>query len=66
MITETITRIKLTASEGMILTNGSEYGRVVFLANDVENNWYEITEDEYDKILRKEEEENIEFFMGEV
>ena len=67
MITETITRIKLTASEGMILTNGTEYGRVVFLANDIENNWYEITEDEYNKILRKkEEEENIEFFMGEV
>ena len=65
MITEIITRIKLTASEGMILTNGTEYGRVVFLANDAENNWYEITEDEYNKIL-KTEEEDIEFFIGEV
>jgi hypothetical protein len=29
---ETITRIKLTASEGHILTDGENYGRIVYLA----------------------------------
>lgn len=45
---ETITRIKLTASEGHILTNGENYGRVVYLASgDEGEKWYEITEKEY-------------------
>jgi hypothetical protein len=48
MKTETITMIKLTASEDKLLTNGETYGREIFLAN-TENakNWYEITEEEY-------------------
>ena len=55
MTTETITRIKLTASEGMILTNGEIYGREIFLAtNDSPDNWYEITEEEYNSIQEKE------------
>ena len=45
---ETITRIKLTASEGHILTDGENYGRIVYLAQDDEGEkWYEITEAEY-------------------
>lgn len=48
---ETITRIKLTASDGMILTNGESFGRTVYLASgDTTDGWYEITETEYDKI----------------
>lgn len=48
---ETITRIKLTASDGKVLTNGTEYGKEIYLA-DTENpdNWYEITEEEYEEI----------------
>lgn len=46
---ETITRIKLTASEGHILTDGENYGRIVYLAQgDEGEKWYEITEAEYE------------------
>lgn len=39
--------IKLVASEGMMLTNGTAYGRVVYLASDDSaDNWYEITKEE--------------------
>lgn len=45
---ETITRIKLTASEGHVLTNGESFGRIVFLASgDEGEKWYEITDAEY-------------------
>ena len=55
MKTETITRIKLTASEGMVLTDGESYGREVFLAVDADQSkWHEITQAEYDKILAEE------------
>lgn len=55
---ETITRIKLTASEGHILTNGENYGRIVYLASgDEGDGWYEITEDEYEE--KKKEVEAI-------
>jgi hypothetical protein len=58
---ETITSIKLTAADGMILTNGKAYGRVVFLSvNDSAENWREITEAEYEEITaRMEVESNV-------
>ncbi len=58
MIKETITRIKLTAAEGMILTNGETYGKEVFLADtDSADNWHEITEEEYAEIQKAELQE---------
>ena len=49
MTKETITRIKLTASEGHILTDGENYGRVVYLASgDEGEKWHEITNEEYE------------------
>ena len=43
-------RGKLIANEGMILTNGDVYGKIVFLAaEDQPENWYEITLEEYEK-----------------
>ena len=40
--------IKLVASEGMLLTNGKIYCKVVYLAeNDNADNWREITIEEY-------------------
>lgn len=38
---------KLTASEGMTLTNGETYGKEVYLGvNDSPKNWREITDSE--------------------
>lgn len=58
---ETITRIKLTASEGHRLTDGENYGRVVYLAQgDEGEKWYEITEKEHNEIMKKKEAEMLE------
>ena len=60
MTTETITRVKLIASEGMVLTDGENYGKEVFLAVDADRSaWYEITQEEYDKILEEQEKESV-------
>ena len=57
MTQETITRIKLIASEGMMLTNGEVFGKEVFLGTgDSADNWHEITEAE---AMTKMEEESI-------
>lgn len=58
MTKETITRIKLTAAEGMVLTDGESYGKEIFLSqNESADNWHEITEEEYIEIQKKELEE---------
>ena len=50
MTQETITRIKLIASDGMVLSNGETYGKEVYLGTgDKAENWHEITEEEYEK-----------------
>ena len=57
MTKETITSIKLIASDGMILTNGEAYGKEVYLGTgDSPDNWYEITEEEYNAIANENEE----------
>lgn len=59
MQTETITRIKLIASDGMMLTDGENYGKEVFLASDADAGmWREITEAEYDEIQKQDTLEN--------
>lgn len=50
---QTVTMIY--ASEGMILTNGNSYGKIVALGvGDSPDNWHEITEEEYNAILKEE------------
>lgn len=40
-------RTKLVAPEGMVLTNGETFGKIVFLGNtDSPDNWREIPEEE--------------------
>lgn len=55
MITENITLVKIVASDGMTLTNGEVYGKEAYLGKgDNLENWYEITDKEYQEILEKE------------
>ena len=50
-------RTVLYADEGKILTNGTDYGREIFLAEDCDSsNYYEITEAEYNDIMLTIEE----------
>lgn len=55
MIREVITRIKLTASEGYMLTNGEVYGKEIYIGiKDAAENWQEITEEEAKKLQEQE------------
>lgn len=45
---ETIKQIILTADEGMYLTNGNTYGKIIVLPEGANaEEWQEITKDEY-------------------
>lgn len=56
-----VTYTILTASEGYLLTNGVSYGETVALGvYDSPDNWYEITQEEYEQILAEEEKKLIE------
>ena len=49
---------KITASDGMVLTNGEVYSKEIYLGcNDRIENWHEITDAEYEAVLKKQEEE---------
>ena len=51
MIETTIELKKLTASDGMVLTNGEVYGKEIYLGcNDSAENWREIADKEYERI----------------
>lgn len=56
----TIQMQKLQASEGMVLSNGEAYSSVggyVYLPEDADaSKWYEISEQEYNKIMADAEE----------
>ena len=50
----------LVAKEGYIFTNGNAYGYTIELGcGDKAENWREITEEEYEEIMRVEEPEDI-------
>jgi hypothetical protein len=50
---------KLTATEGMFLTNGETYSKEVYLGiNDNPDNWHEITAEEYNEIQTAIEEQH--------
>lgn len=52
---DTTTRVRLTASDGMILTDGVIYGRELFLATTANRDaFYEITQEEYEEKATEE------------
>lgn len=55
-MTTSIERKTIEASKGHIRTNGKIYGRIITLSiNDKEEDFYEITEEEYEKLFPKED-----------
>ena len=57
MKTENITLVKLTASDGMMLTDGESHGREIYLGtNDTADRWREIPEAEVPKQDEEAEE----------
>lgn len=57
-MTETkITVRKLTAEDGFVLTDGEVYRKEVYLGkNDRPENWHEITDAEYAKVLEEQKQ----------
>ena len=52
------TKLTLIADEGKILTDGTHFGRIVYLPSDDDGSaWHEITEAEYDAIMAAQAEE---------
>lgn len=50
----------MTASDGMMLTNGEAYSKEVYLGkNDKPENWHEITDEEYNRIMKEQEAEYV-------
>jgi hypothetical protein len=54
---DTVIINKITADKGKVLTNGQAYSKEIYLGkNDSSENWHEITEEEYQAILKEQEE----------
>ena len=54
------TRTVIYAEEGRVLTNGEIYGTQIFLADGVNaEDFYEITDEEYQRILDEQNAENV-------
>ena len=52
-------RIILKARDGYIYTDGTNYGKIIYLAVNVDPALYhEIAEEEYNAILQQQEQEN--------
>jgi hypothetical protein len=53
-------RIPITASEGMILTNGEIYGTTIYLAEGVDaSTFYQIPIEEYNRILEEQRQKEL-------
>ena len=54
------TRMIIYAEDGHVLTNGEIYGTQIFLADGLNaEDFYEITDKEYQKILDEQEKNNL-------
>lgn len=53
------TMVTLIADEGKVITNGTDYGTTISLAEGLDSSaFYEITREEYNKILEETEDNN--------
>ena len=60
MIKTTIELVELKASNGMTLTNGEVYGKIIYLGvNDSVDNWQEITDAEAEELQKAAESEEV-------
>lgn len=54
-VTRTVTRTVLIADEGMVLTNGKNYGKEVYLGVGAdESAWCEVSEAEYEAAMAED------------
>lgn len=59
-------RVILTATEGMVLTNGTVYGKEIYLGDGAENDFYKITEAEYENMMVEQmKKDGIEHILAE-
>lgn len=55
----------LYASDGMVLTDGKTYGKVVYLAEGAEESaWHEITEEEYESVVTSDPAEEADYIAS--
>ena len=47
----------ITATNGIVFTDGTNYAKKLFLSEDADaSKWYEITQEQYDEIMAEQEE----------
>lgn len=52
----------LTASDGMVLTDGKTYGKIIYLAEGADASaWHEITDAEYEEIANSEQADEADY-----
>lgn len=55
-------RVVLTADEGMVFTNGTDYGTVIYLAEGADPTaYYQITDAEYNAIMESEQADTADY-----
>ena len=55
-------RVILTADDGMVLTNGTDYGKVIYLAEGADPSvYYQITEEQYNAMMESELAEDADY-----
>lgn len=58
-------RKTLYADEGMVLTDGTSYGKIIYLAEGVDESvYYSITEAEYEAMVASEQAEEADYMAS--
>ena len=55
-------RVILTADDGMVYTNGTDYGTIIYLAEGIDpSGYYQITEEQYKTMMESEQAEDADY-----